>query len=217
MEEDLEISAKTVEEAVQMALEQLGVDRDQVEVTVLKKGRLGILGLGAEEARIRVRRLDQALASGKDIIEVAKEVVEELLNRMAIPAAVRLEGSAVRETAIKFNIEGDDLGILIGRRGQTLASFQYIVRLILTNRVKGWVPVSVDVEGYKKRRYEALRSLALRIADQVKATCRPMTLEPMPADERRIVHLALADRTDVTTQSVGVGEGRKVTIMTNRR
>ena len=217
MEEDLEISAKTVEEAVQMALEQLGVDRDQVEVTVLKKGRLGILGLGVEEARIRVRRLDQALASGKDIIEVAKEVVEELLNRMAIPAAVRLEGSAVGETAIKFNIEGDDLGILIGRRGQTLASFQYIVRLILTNRVKGWVPVSVDVEGYKKRRYEALRSLALRIADQVKATCRPMTLEPMPADERRIVHLALADRTDVTTQSVGVGEGRKVTIMTKRR
>ena len=118
---------------------------------------------------------------------------------------------------IKFNIEGDDLGILIGRRGQTLTSFQYITRLILANRVKGWVPISVDVEGYKKRRYEALQGLALRLADQVKATHRPMTLEPMSADERRIVHLTLSERTDVTTHSIGVGDERKVTITATKR
>ena len=120
------------------------------------------------------------------------------------------EGAAV--TPITFDITGDDLGILIGRRGQTLACLQYMVRLIVSHQTKAETPIVVDVEGYKKRRYESLRALAQRLAEQVKASKVPVTLEPMPAYERRIVHLALAEHPEVTTQSIGVGEARRVVI-----
>ena len=114
---------------------------------------------------------------------------------------------------IAFNIEGDDLGILIGRRGQTLASFQYIVRLIVGQQIKTWLPIVIDVEGYKQRRYQVLHALAQRMAEQVKARGAPFTLEPMPAYERRIIHIALADYPDVTTESIGEGLFRKVVIL----
>jgi len=111
------------------------------------------------------------------------------------------------------NIEGDDLGILIGRRGQTLASLEYIVRLMVAERLKAWLPLSVDVAGYKKRRRDSLQKLALRLAEQVKSKHRAITLEPMLASERRIIHLALANHPDVATHSTGEGEDRKVVIL----
>jgi spoIIIJ-associated protein len=129
------------------------------------------------------------------------------------PAPPPVQNGDETSAALAFDIRGDDLGIIIGRRGQTLASLQYIVRLIVNNQVKSWVPIVVDVEGYKQRRYQALRALALRMAEQVKVREAPFTLEPMPAYERRIVHLALADHPDVITQSVGEGEFRKVVIL----
>ena len=116
-------------------------------------------------------------------------------------------------TGIAFDIRGDDLGILIGRRGQTLACLQYIVRLIIAHQIKTWVPIIIDVEGYRQRRYEDLRALASRLAEQVTVKGMPFTLRPMPAYERRIIHLTLAEHPDVTTQSVGVGEARKVVIL----
>jgi spoIIIJ-associated protein len=148
--------------------------------------------------------------------EAAREVLETLLDKMGVPASVTI-GAQLDEdaeiTPIVFNIAGDDLGILIGRRGETLACLQYMVRLIMAQQRKAWLPVFIDVGGYKERRYEALRGLALRIADQVKLKKSPFPLEPMPAYERRIVHLALADDPDVTTESIGVGDFRKVVIL----
>ena len=209
---ELEVSGKTVDEAVQVALEQLGVTEDQVEVVVLKKGKSGVLGIGAAEARIKVKLLP---VSGEklDVVEVAKDVMETLLKSMKIIADVSVTQAATNELPVTLNIEGNDLGVLIGRRGQALASLQYIVRLIVSEKLKAWVPINVDVAGYKKRRYEALQNLALRLAEQVKRSRRLITLEPMPADERRIIHLALADNPDVATQSMGEGEMRKVAIL----
>jgi spoIIIJ-associated protein len=209
---ELEASGKTVDEAIQVALEQLGASEDQVEVTVLKKGRSGVLGMGVEEARIKVRLLS---VSGEkaDVVEVAKEVAETLIESMRITADVSVTQSATGELPVTLNIDGDDLGVLIGRRGQTLASLQYVVRLIVAEKLKMWVPINVDVAGYKKRRYESLQSLALRLAEQVQRNRRLIMLEPMPADERRIIHLALADNPDITTQSMGEGEMRKVAIL----
>jgi len=211
--ESLEISAKTVDEAIQHALEKLGVSREEVEVTVLKEGRAGILGLGGEEARIRVTPKE-----GANIAEAARSVLETLLNVIGVSASVtsqvRPSGEGQEEDAapIAFDIKGEDLGILIGRRGQTLSCLQYIVRLIVAHQMKARVPITIDVEGYKQRRDEALRALAWRIAEQVKVRGVAFTLEPMLAYERRIIHLALADHSDITTQSVGEGEARRVVI-----
>lgn len=116
------------------------------------------------------------------------------------------------ESPVTLDLEGEDLGILIGRRGQTLSSLQYLVRLIVSEKTKTWTSFHVDIAGYKKRRYESLKNLALRLADQVKITKRSINLEPMPADERRIIHITLADDPYITTQSTDVGENRKVVI-----
>lgn len=209
---ELEVNGKTVDDAVQVALEQLGATEDQIEVIVLKKGKSGVLGMGAEEARIKVKLLPVSGESA-DVVEVTRDVLETLIKLMKITADVSVTQTATDELPLTLNVEGDDLGVLIGRRGQTLASLQYIVRLIVAEQLKAWVPINVDVAGYKKRRYESLQNLALRLADQVKRNRRLITLEPMPADERRIIHLALADHPDVTTQSMGEGETRKVAIL----
>ncbi len=214
----LEISAKTVEEATQRALEQLGLSQDEVEVTVLKEGRAGVLGLGAEEARISVRPLVPTPREEGDIAETAKGVIERLLTAMGVAASVVpyaqpfVEGEEAATAPIAFDIKGNDLGILIGRRGQTLSCLQYIVRLIVSHQTKVGVPITIDVEGYKQRRFESLRALAQRLAEQVSVKKAPFTLEPMPAYERRIIHLTLAGHPDVATHSVGFGEARKVVI-----
>jgi len=213
---NLEMSGKTVEETIQRALAELGVSREEVKVTVLNEGKHGVLGLGAEEARIRVEPLVPA-PEESDIADAAKGILEALLSMMGVAASVVsparpfVEGEATAPIAL--DVKGDDLGILIGRRGQTLSCLQYIVRLIVGRQTEAWVPIIVDVEGYKQRRYEALQALAWRIAEQVKAEQAPFTLEPMSAYERRIIHLALAEHPDVTTQSIGEGEARKVVIL----
>jgi len=153
----------------------------------------------------------------RDITEVAKSVLEVLIAKMGVEASVVPRDKPVAEEGeaasyINLDIKGDDLGILIGRRGQTLACLQYLVRLIVGHQTQAWVPIVIDVEGYKQRRNEALRALAWRLAEQVKARKVPFTLEPMLAYERRIIHLALADHADVTTESIGEGEARRVVI-----
>ncbi len=160
---------------------------------------------------VRVEPLVPTLKERDDMAEKAREVLETLLTMMGVTASVEEEEGAT--VPIAFNIEGDDLGILIGRRGQTLACLQYLVRLIVAYQVKTWVPIIIDVEGYKQRRYETLQALAWRMAEQVKAKGVSFTLEPMPAYERRIIHMALADHPDVITQSTGVDEVRRVIIL----
>lgn len=218
--ESLEMRGKTVEEAVQRALHQLGVSRDEVEVNVIREGKSGILGIGAEEAIIQVTPISKPKG---DAAEVAREIVEHLLQLLGVTATIESQVLPVvaeekeAAPAVALNIKGDDLGILIGRRGQTLAALQYIVRLLVGQQVKTWVPIVVDVEGYKQRRYQALESFARQMAERVKTKGAPFTLEPMPAYERRIVHMALANHPDVITESIGQGETRKVVIQPKKK
>lgn len=225
--ESVDASGKTVEEAIEKALAELGLERTQVEVEVVREGRSGILGIGGEEARVIVTPKTEAEAAHEerepeheiteDDIALGVEVLEKLLSLMEVDATVRVrqpetpgDGAAVVKTVL--DISGDDLGILIGRRGDTLASLQYLVNLIVGRKLKAKAGFGVDVAGYRRRREESLRSLALHMAERVRSTKQIMTLEPMPPNERRIVHLALAQDATVITESIGEGENRKVVI-----
>jgi len=204
--DELEITANTVEEALEEAEERLGMKRDRFEVEVIKEGKSGILGIGGEEAVIKVRPLPSV---EEDLVKIAREVLDKLLNLLGVTAEVEVLSDQIPTT---FNIKGDDLGILIGRHGQTIVSLEYIVKLIVAARLKGWQPLFIDIGGYRERRRSSLQQLALHLAEQVKLEHRDITLEPMSASERRIIHLTLADHPEVVTHSIGVGEDRKVVI-----
>jgi len=165
-----------------------------------------------EESEI-TPRVEPLTQPENDGAQVATEVLETLLRLLGVTGLV---ASSSGETPVSLNVEGNDLGILIGQRGQTLAALQYIVRLIVANQLKAWLPLNVDVCEYKKRRYDSLERLALRLAEQVKLEHRAITMEPLPPDERRIVHLALTNHPDVVTHSIGEGESRKVVILLKR-
>lgn len=217
-------------------LRQLGLDRSQVDVEILSTGRAGILGFGAEQARVRIHpkvlvkssapavepsitaevRSAQALEQEEDVRSAA-EVLRTLLRLMSINAVVTVRapetpGDGVGLVKAILDVRGDDLGILIGRRGNTLASLQYIVNLIVSRKLHTRTVIGIDIEGYRRRREQALTRLALRMADRVKQTGQQVTLEPMPPNERRIVHLALSKDPAVVTNSIGEGESRKVVI-----
>lgn len=212
--ENREFNGKTVEEALQNALDELGVNREEVEVVVVKEGKGGILGLGAEPAVIRVSRRTASVPEAP--IETAKPILEKLLALMGAEGTVGVETDTLAgpEASTILNIQGEDLGILIGRRGQTLSSLQYIVRLMVNHQTKNKseAPIIIDVEGYRRRRYRSLEEFARQMAEQVRAKGRPFSFEPMPPFERRIIHMALADIPDVTTESTGEGESRKVVL-----
>ncbi len=216
---ELEISAKTVDEATKVALAQLGVSIDEVDIEVIKKGKSGMLGMGAEDAKIRVTLLDDEEQPGQldDMSEMARKVLSDILKAMGIAAEIDVTPSPDENTPVTLNIEGDDLGVLIGRRGQALASLQYLVRLIVAEKSKKWIPINVDVDWYKKRHYDTLKKLAERLAEQVTHRKRAITMEPMQPDERRIVHITLANHPDVMTQSTGEGDGRRVVIQMRKR
>jgi len=204
---------RTVEEAVQKALDQLGVGREDVEVDVLDEGRGGILGIGAAEAKVRVE-----LRHG-DVLDLSKETLETLLRGMGVSATVDIPQTQSKEGENRgpaFNIDGEDAGLLIGRRGETLTALQFILNFLLSRKVKTRVNATIDVEGYRERRYESVRATANRLAERVASTGRIFTMEPMPARERRVVHVELSGHPRVTTESIGEGEGRKVTIVPKR-
>jgi spoIIIJ-associated protein len=205
--EVIEVTAGTVEQAIEKAEAQLGLSRDQFKVEVIREGRSGILGVGGREAVIRV---SSTTLTEEDVVSRVTEVLDTLLGLMGAQGKVEVLSD---ELPLALNIEGDDLGILIGRRGQTLVALEYVTKLIVVQRLKAWVPLTIDVGGYRKHRRDSLQKLALYLAEQVKSRRRAMPMEPMPADERRIIHLALADHPDVTTQSIGEGENRKVVIL----
>ena len=214
--ESLEARAKTVEEAIQRAINQLGVNREEVEIDVINEGKPGILGLGGDEAVVKVTPISHT--PDEDIIEYVQNTINDILGFLGVEGSAVLkpppdiEGEEPTES-ISLNIEGDDLGILIGRRGQTLSCLQYIVRLIVGHQKRSWHPILIDVEGYKERRYEALQVFARQMAEQVNAKKMSFTLEPMPAYERRIIHMALAEHQEVMTESIGQGESRRVVIL----
>lgn len=212
MMQPLEVEAKTVEEAIEIALKQLDVERDAVEIEVVSKGRSGILGFGSEPSRVRVSLRQEA----PRLATVAQEVAEALMARMGLALSCYPRGATGGDEAPIIDIEGDDSGLLIGRRGETLRAFQFLLNLILSQRMQERVLVTVDVERYRERRHERLRERALRLAERVAATGRPVTMEPMPAGDRRVVHMALSSHPRVMTQSFGDGEERQLTILPKR-
>ncbi len=153
-------------------------------------------------------------AEEQDILTIVTDFLQGMLEHMGLKATIEpsiqhLDG----ETTYRLNIIGDDLGILIGRRAETLESIQYLARLVVNQRTHRWYHIDVDVENYKQRREQSLQRLAHTMADQAVSEQRRVILEPMPPRERRLIHLALRDREDVRTESIGEGEDRKVTII----
>lgn len=158
------------------------------------------------------------IPSEPDPAEIAIEAVRALVQKIGVSASVefRERGKGTDEQPILIDVRGEDLGVLIGHQGSTLQALQFITRLIVSRRTHAWANVIVDVDGYRQRRERALQELAHHAADRVRRSGRPVSLEPMPPNERRIIHLTLRDDPDVTTRSVGQGDSRKVTIRPRR-
>lgn len=235
----VELSSKDVEEAIAQGLAELGRTRDEVEIEVLSEGSRGLFGLGAEEARVRISVIEPQVVGKyveeievkeekkvrelaaplleKDFQQMARGTLKELLAKMGVRAQVvirqKVDAEEGEPPPVVLDIVGDDLGILIGRRGETLAALQYITRLLVSRKTRRWYPLVVDVEQYKVRRERSLRRLAQRMAERVSFSQQPIAMEAMSAYERRIVHMALRDHPSVTTESVGEGDQRKVTII----
>lgn len=227
MEEATEIimSARTVDEAIELGLKELDADRDEAEVEILSRGKAGFLGIGAEVARVRVTRISagrnaagmpttgegETTAAG-----VATAAVGRILEAAGVNVTRTLRAANDPESGGPIiDLAGEDSGLLIGRRGQTLQALQFLVNLIVRKQFEG-VRVVLDVENYRQRREFQLRDMATKVAVRVTQTNRSITLEPMPPADRRIIHTSLTDNPDVSTESTGEGEGRKVTIMPKR-
>ena len=225
MQEPLVMSARTVEEAIELALKELDVDRDEAEVEVLSRGKAGFLGIGAELARVRVT----PLGAGVGAVAADSEGGEQSAAAAASAAVGRiLEAAGVNVTRTLrsahdpeaggpvIDLAGEDSGLLIGRRGQTLQALQFLVTLIVRKNLGEDVRVVLDVENYRQRRETSLRDMAAKVASRVAQTNRSITLEPMSPADRRIIHTSLAQHPGVRTESAGEGENRKVTIMPRR-
>ncbi len=224
----VEASGKTVEEAIEKALDELGAERDEVDVEVLSEGgdeaRVLVTLLDGEEEPQPGNVSDQEVEEGEyieDEAEYAAQMLDHLLALMGVEADVSIRdpetpGDGLGMAKAVLDVEGDDLGILIGRRGDTLSSLQYLLNLMVSRQLGQHLSFTIDVEGYRRRRERQLTTLAHRMAEQVKRTRRPVTLEPMPPNERRIIHLALAEDRQVETSSTGEGDARKVAITPRR-
>lgn len=163
----------------------------------------------ADEAAVDLSGLDETLRAAT---EVVTELIDKMKVRAKVTASYRDADEESEEKVVLVNVEGNDLSILIGRRSETLNAIQYISSLIICKRLDRWVPLMIDVQGYRARRERQLRQIARRMAEQAIHTGRRQVLEPMPANERRVIHLELRDHPDVMTESVGDEPNRKVTI-----
>ncbi len=219
--EELEVSAKSVDEAIELALDQLGLTRSEVSIEVVQEGKRSILGLGGENAIVKVIPMTPSITSSENAprktdpdtaATTARQVLEKLIELMDVPGSVEVLPPEDNESPVTLEINTENPGVLIGRRGQALSALQYMVNFLSSRELKSGVKVILDVAGYRKRRRDELQSMAIRIADMVKTNRRAITLEPMVAWERRIVHLALHEENEITTGSVGYGERRKVVV-----
>lgn len=244
MAKSVNSTGRTVEEAIQAGLGELGVTRDQVQVELLNTvgdnpERPVVVQLTVDETVEETyapvapytahnivnepsRDASEAAAGPMvetpdvtDIPNTAKHVLETLLRGMGIRSQVVIYEDRQKDEGPAFvlDIQGADLGILIGRRGETLRDLEYLARLIVTSKTHSNERFAVDVEGYRARRERVLRELAKRMADRVKQNKQPITLEAMPPNERRIVHITLREHPTVKTQSIGEGERRRVMIL----
>ena len=221
--QSIEAVGSTIEDAIARGLEALNVERQAVDILVLESGGEGN---ATREARVRLTLKAQAgvepAAStiDRDEMDIARRALTDLLHQMHIQADVEARQAAPADAqdrasgpTLVLDVQGENLGSLIGRRGETLDSLQYLTRLLIAKQVGHYIDLVVDVEGYKSHREQTLQQLAQRMAERVMTTHKPASLEPMPPNERRIVHLALRDHPGVRTESVGTGDNRKVTIL----
>ncbi len=201
----LEITAKTVDEALTEALIKLETASDNIEYEVIEKESSGFLGLfNNKPARIRVRLKF-------NVVNLAKDFLEKVFKAMNVEAKVLVVYDEENAT-VDINVVGDDMGVLIGKRGQTLDSLQYLVSLILNKESEGYLKVKLDTENYRERRKETLENLGRNIAFKVKRTKKPVSLEPMNPYERRIIHSALQNDKFVETHSEGEEPYRRVVV-----
>ena len=202
--EFIEISAKNVDDAITQATVQLGITSDQLEYEVLDKGSTGFLGIGSKNAVIKARK---KFSIDENVVEFLSSIFDAMKMEVEILVAVNEE-----EHIIEVELKGDDMGILIGKRGQTLDSLQYLTNLAINKHSDEYYKVKIDTEDYRKRRKETLENLAMNIAYKVKRTKRPVSLEPMNPFERRIIHSALQNDRYVTTHSEGDEPYRHVVV-----
>lgn len=205
MADYIEVSAKTVDAAVTQALVMLGISSDELEYEVKEEGSNGFLGIGARPAVILAKKK-------MNYIDYGVEFLESVFQEMGIEAHIEASYNEVDE-CVDVNISGENMGILIGKRGQTLDSLQYLTSLVMNKHCEEYVRVKLDTENYRERRKETLEILAKNIAYKVKRTKKPVSLEPMNPYERRIIHSALQSDKYVYTKSEGEDPYRHVVVM----
>lgn len=200
---EMTASGQTVDEAVQRALKQLNTTRDQVEIEVIDEGKKGFLGIfGSKLAIVNVKRL-------KDQIKETEKFILEVTRNMNVDVELT---TIVKDKNVTFEMNGEKIALLIGKRGATLNALQYLVQLVLNKDGKHFYRVTLDAEGYRGRRKQTLESLALKMADKAKRLNKKVALEPMPAFERKVIHSVLQGRKDVSTYSDGVEPHRYIVI-----
>lgn len=197
-------TAKSADEAINEALAELGVGRDMVEIEILEEGSKGLFGiLGGKDAKVAVT-LKESPAM------IATKFLDDLFFEMGIKVVVNCVQNA---NQLSINLEGSDMGIIIGKRGETLDAIQYLTGLVVNKSVEGYVKVTIDTENYRAKRKDALEALANRIANKVIKSGRRYILEPMNPYERRIIHSALQNNGKITTYSIGEEPDRKVVVV----
>ncbi len=223
----VETEGKTVEEAISKACEELKASREDLDIDVLTNGSSGFLGLvGARNAKIRATRKESpktppapevspaSTPPGDQVADTAKKTLSDLLRLLEVEASIDLREDSER---ILLNIKGDGSGLLIGRKGQTLDALEYLVNKIVHKGAEDKKRIVVDTENYRSRREESLVRLAQRLADKAKRMGRPVTISPMNAHDRRIIHLALQEDKALHTWSTGAGLYRKIIISPEKK
>ena len=207
----LEYSGKTVEDALTQASVQLGVTSDQIEYEVIDKGSVGILGFGSKDATIRVKKKEEAT----DAKDVAEAFLKDVFATMNLEVIIDSSYDDI-DKVLNIDLKGPEMGIIIGKRGQTLDSLQYLVNLAVNRKSGDYVRVKIDTEDYRRRRKETLENLAKNVAYRVKRTKKPVSLEAMNPYERRIIHFALQNDSYVSTHSEGEEPYRHVVVTLKR-
>lgn len=203
--EFIEFSAKTIDDAITEACEKFVVTSDKLEYEIVEEGSSGFLGIGSKPALIKAR-------VKSSIEDTAKDFLNEVFRAMGLTVVIDIDYNE-ENNSMNVNLSGDEMGILIGKRGQTLDSLQYLVSLVVNKDVESYIHIKVDTENYRQRRKETLENLAKNISYKVKRTKRPVSLEPMNPYERRIIHSALQNDKYVTTHSEGEEPFRHVVVV----
>lgn len=202
--EFIEVSAKTVDDAITEASIQLGTTSDKIEVEVIEKGSTGFLGIKSKPAIIKARKKN-------DTVDNIREFLENVFSAMNMEVTIDIK-KAEDDKVYEVELSGKEMGLLIGKRGQTLDSLQYLTNLAVNKHSDGYIKVKLDTEDYRQRRKDTLENLAKNIAYKVKRTKRPVSLEPMNPFERRVIHSALQGDRYVETHSEGEEPFRHVVV-----